>query len=399
MKYVVVLGDGMADEALEELDGCTPLEAAHKPGMDSMAAKGEMGMVKTVPENMSPASDVANLSVMGYDPNKYYSGRSPLEAVSMGITMKDTDVAVRCNLVTLSKEEKYADKTMLDYSSDEITTAEAAELMWALQKQIGTEVFKFYPGISYRHCMIWANGSVGLSLTPPHDITGRKIADKLPENKDFLDMMEKSYAVLKDHPVNLARIAKGLNPANSIWLWGEGTKPSLPLFKEKYGLRGAMISAVDLLKGIAMCAGLESIDVPGATGNIHTDFSAKKNAAVRALRDGHDFVYIHIEAPDECGHRHEIDNKVRSIELIDKKVLTPLIEELKEFGGYKIMLLPDHPTPLALRTHTRNPVPFVIYSSADERDNAGALYTEAEAEKTGLFVPEGYTLMDRFLKG
>ena len=398
MKYVIVLGDGMADEPLAELNNKTPLAYAKKPNMDFLAQRGMVGMVKTVPEGMQPASDVANLSVIGYDPKKYYTGRSPLEAVSMGIEMSDTDVSLRCNLVTLSEEEIYAEKTMIDYTAGEITTGEANELIESIQKELANEIFKYYVGISYRHCMIWANGEINQKLIPPHDIPDKKITTYLPANKMLLDMMERSHIILKEHKINKARMERGLKPANSIWLWGDGTRPTLDKFEDKYGKKGSMISAVDLLKGIGICAGLDSVDVEGATANIHTNFTGKKDAAIQALKNGKDLVYLHIDAPDECGHRGDIADKVHSIELIDEKILAPLIEELKALGDYCILLSPDHATPLRLRSHTSEPVPFVIYNSTAERDSGVTAYSEEEAKKTGIFIEEGHTLMAQFLK-
>lgn len=401
MKYVVILGDGMADTKVPELGNKTPLEVAKKPNIDFLAKNGTLGMVKTVPDGIAPGSDPANLSVMGYNPKRFYTGRSPLEAVSMGIAMSDTDVAVRCNIVTLSDEPDYEAKTMIDYSSDEITTKESRELMKTIQEKLGNDIVTFYGGISYRHCMIWKNGPLGFECTPPHDITNRKIAGYLPKSKDgsfLLELMKKSYDILKDHPVNKARIERGLRPANSIWLWGEGKKPSLSSFEEKYGIKGAVISAVDLIKGIGICAGLESIDVEGVTGTVNTNFKGKADAAIKALREGFDFIYIHMEAPDECGHRHEVDNKVKSIELIDEKVVGPVFAALKEMGDFSIMVLPDHPTPLETRTHSREPVPFTIYRSTEARANTASGYTEAEAAQTGVFIEEGHTLMDLFLE-
>ncbi len=400
MKYAVILGDGMADTPVPMLGGKTPLEAAEKPNMDLLAKRGELGLVKTVPDTCKPGSDVANLSVMGYDPARYYTGRSPLEAVSIGIPLKDSDRTFRCNLVTLSEEEPYAEKTMVDYSSDEISTPEADELIRAVDEALRTDLIRFHTGISYRHCMVWDGAPQDFTLTPPHDISDRKIADYLPRGSRadaVLAMMEKSYALLKDHPVNAARRARGLRPANSIWLWGDGSKPQLPAFREKYGVRGAMISAVDLLKGIGICAGLRSIDVAGATGNIHTNFDGKAAAAIQALtQDGDDFVYIHVEAPDECGHRGETENKVRSIELIDEKIVGPLMRAL-EGQPHSILVLPDHPTPLAIRTHSGDPVPYILYRTGGT--GSGLAYTEANAASAGVFVEPGQTLMDRFLAG
>lgn len=406
MKYIVLLGDGMADYPIAALGGKTPLEAANKPNMDFLASHGEMGLVKTVPEEFSPGSDVANLSVFGYAPKLYYTGRSPLEAVSMGISMKDTDMAFRCNLVTLSDEENYEEKTMMDYSAGEITTEEARELIRAVAEKLDTPDFRFYPGISYRHCLIWSNGKEGLKLTPPHDISGKKIGTYLPEglhSPEFLSMMKRSEAILKDHPVNINRIQKGLNPATSIWLWGEGRKPALKSFREKYGLKGSVISAVDLIRGIGILAGLEPIIVEGATGNFHTNYTGKAQAALQALENGSDFVYIHVEAPDECGHQGLLKEKVASIERIDSELLFPLLKVLEKWD-HSILLLPDHPTPISIRTHSKDPVPYVIYrkeagSNYEKQDVAGGLrrFTEKEAEATGVLVEQGHSLMDRFL--
>ncbi len=402
MKYVVILGDGMADYRMPELDNKTPLQYAKKPNIDMLAAKGTVGLVKTVPDGIAPGSDAANLSVMGYNPEIYYTGRSPLEAVSMGIELSPTDVALRCNLVYLSETEpEYADKIMIDYSSDEISTDEACILIEAINKNLKDNNITFHAGISYRHCMVWNNGKTNLGCTPPHDISDKKIKDYLPKEESgiLLDMMERSYNILKDHPVNLARKARGLRPANSIWLWGEGKKPSLSSFQKKYNKTGAVISAVDLLKGIGICAGLESIDVEGATGNIHTNFHGKAEATLKAIDSGLDFVYVHIEAPDECGHRYEIDNKVKSIELIDTHIVGPVLEGLKKHGEYRVLVLPDHPTPLSLRTHTAQPVPFIIYDSTKEINSTASSYDEFEAQKTDIFINEGYKLMDLFIKG
>jgi len=402
MKYVVILGDGMADYRMPELDNKTPLQYAKKPNIDMLAAKGTVGLVKTVPQGIAPGSDAANLSVMGYNPKIYYTGRSPLEAVSMGIELSPSDVALRCNLVYLSEEESnYSDKTMIDYSSDEISTDEAKILIDAVNAELKSDNITFHPGISYRHCMVWNNGKTGLGCTPPHDILEKKITEFLPKEESglLLDLMKKSYNILKDHPVNLARKERGLRPANSIWLWGEGKKPALSSFQEKYNKAGAVISAVDLLKGIGICAGLESIDVEGATGNINTNFIGKAKAAIEAIDSGKDFVYIHVEAPDECGHRHEIDNKVKSIELLDSQVVATVLDGLKKYDEYRILVLPDHPTPLSLRTHTSDPVPFIIYDSTNEISSPAQSYDEFEAEKTGIFVEDGYKLMDMFIKG
>lgn len=399
MKYVVLLCDGMADLPREDLTGKTPMGTANKPNMDKLAKVSEVGLVKTVIDSLKPGSDVANLSVLGYDPSVYYSGRSPLEAGSIGIDMKPTDVSFRCNLVTLSDEAEYSEKTMVDYCSDDISSEEAAELIAFIQEKMGTDEFRFYSGVSYRHCLIWNNGTLDVgTLTPPHDITGRKITEYLGVNKNgekLLDMMKRSYNLLKDHPVNKKRIERGLRPANSIWLWGEGVRKELTPFEEKYGLKGAMISAVDLLKGIGKFTGMEVIKVEGATGYIDTNFSGKAEAAIDALKRGNDFVYIHVEAPDECGHRFEIQNKVKSIELIDQLILGPI---LKAFDGedIKILICPDHPTPLALKTHTNAPVPYLIYDSR-KSEKGVEKFCEEEAEKTGRFVKVGHTLMEHFL--
>lgn len=399
MKYIVMLGDGMADYPVEALGGRTPLEVAKKPVIDGLARYAELGMVKTVPDGMKPGSDVANLSAMGYNPLECYTGRSPLEAVSIGIEMSDTDVAFRCNLVTLSDEAEYCDKTMVDYSSGEITTDEAAELIRAVDEAFRTDEILFYPGISYRHCMIWHEGPTGLDLTPPHDISDRKVTDYLPKNPIILDLMQRSYEVLKDHPVNQERIAKGLNPANSIWLWGEGTKPGVSLFEKTYGVKGSVISAVDLIKGIGICAGMNVIEVEGATGNIDTNFKGKGEAALKTLLDGQDLVYIHVEAPDECGHHGDLEGKVRAIELIDELVVAPLLEGLRAAGEeYSILVMPDHPTPLAIKTHISDPVPYLLYRSTQQMESGIDTYTEKAAMATGRYVPQGQKLMERLLE-
>ena len=402
MKYVVILGDGMADYPVDAFDGKTILEVADKPTIDYMAQHGEMGMVKTVQDGMKPGSDVANLSVMGYDTKKCYSGRSPLEAASIGVPLKDNDVTFRCNLVTLSDEENYEDKTMLDYSAGEITTEEAAELIKAVAKELDTDMIKFYPGISYRHLTVWEGGSTNVELTPPHDISDKKITDHLPKGDGadtLLEMMKKSEKILREHPVNKKRVAEGKNPATSIWVWGEGTKPQLDNFEEKFGLKGSVISAVDLIKGIAKCAGMNSIDVEGATGNCDTNWEGKAQAALDAILNGSDFVYVHMEAPDEMEHQGAPEKKKFAVETIDKKVVKFLKDELEKRGiDYRMMILPDHPTPIKLKTHVSDPVPYIIYDSTDETDkNANLTYTEENGKKTGIYIEEGYTLMNRFL--
>jgi len=401
MKYVVFLGDGMADTPVEALQGKTPLAVAKKEHIDALAPYAEIGLAKTVPDGMKPGSDTANLAVMGYDPRTCYSGRSPLEALSMGLTLADTDIAVRCNLVTLSaEEESYADKRMIDYSSGEISDEEARELIEYLQEKLGTDRLSFHAGISYRHCLIVHDASVGSELTPPHDITGKLIKRYLPAGllgELFLDLQIKSYELLKDHPVNLKRIEEGKNPANSIWLWGEGTKPNIPDFYEKNGVKGAVISAVDLLKGIGKGAGMEVIEVEGATGGIHTDFAAKGRAAIDALGRV-DYVYIHVEAPDESGHQGLLDEKINAIEKIDSDIVGPVIEYLKESGEpYHVLVCPDHPTPLAIRTHSAEPIPYLIYKSDCPLQSGVDRYDEESAASTGIFVEEGFTLMDRLL--
>ncbi|MBQ8301271.1 MAG: cofactor-independent phosphoglycerate mutase [Clostridia bacterium] len=403
MKYIVILGDGMADYGVDVFDGKTILLVANKPTIDYMAQHGEMGMVKTVQDGMKPGSDVANLSVMGYDTKKCYSGRSPLEAASIGIDMKDDDVTFRTNLVTLSDEENYEDKTMLDYSSGEISTEEAAELINAVAKELNTDEIKFYPGISYRHICVWNGGSMNIDLTPAHDISDKKITDYLPKgdgSEKFIEMMKKSEKILREHPVNKKRVAEGKNPATSIWPWGEGTKPQLDNFEEKFGMKGSMISAVDLLKGIAICAGMNSIDVEGATGNCETNWDGKAQAALDAITGDSDFVYVHMEAPDEMGHQGEPQKKKFAVETIDEKVVKFLKDELEKRGiDYRMMILPDHPTPISLKTHVSDPVPYIIYDSTAETDtNAGLTYTEKNAQSTGVYVEMGYTLMNKFLQ-
>lgn len=402
MKYAVVLCDGMADRPVPELNNMTPMQAANKPNMEYLASKGEVGLVKTVGKGLKPGSDVANLSVLGYDPAIYYSGRSPLEAASIGIDLKPDDVTLRCNLVTLSDEPDYENKVMVDYCAGDISTPEAAELISYIDEKLGTDVFKFYPGVSYRHCLVWSKGNPHPGvLTPPHDISDRKITDYVPNGEyvtELYDMMKKSYDLLMEHPVNKKRIAEGKRPANSIWLWGEGTKPKLDSFKGKFGKSGSMISAVDLLKGIGKCAEMNVCQVEGATAYLDTNFEGKVQAAIDELKSGQDFVYIHIEAPDECGHRGEVQNKKLAIEIIDEKILTPLLAYLKDCrDDYSVMVLPDHPTPLSIKTHTSDPVPFLIYRSNAEKDNGISVFCEETAEKTGLYIEPGCELMKRFL--
>lgn len=398
MKYIVILGDGMADTPYEGLGFKTPLDLAYKPNIDGLAKVSICGMCKTVPDGIKPGSDVANLSVLGYSPLKYYSGRSPLEALSIGVDMAVDDLAVRCNLVTLSDEENYADKSMLDYSAGEISSMEAAELISAVQSALGNDVFAFYSGVSYRHCLIRHHGVCGTDYTPPHDISGKVIGEYLPKGlygDEMLSLMIASYEVLKEHPINLKRIAEGKNPANSIWLWGEGSKPSLPNFEGLRGLRGAMISAVDLLKGIAIASGMDVIEVEGATGTVKTNFVGKAQACVDAIRNGYDYVYLHMEAPDECGHQGDSEGKVKSIELIDEQVVGYILSELKDVD-LRILICPDHPTPLETKTHSSEPIPFVIYDSTCIKEGTFA-YTENECRNTGLVLNSGDDLVKMFL--
>lgn len=396
MKYVVILTDGAADTPVAELGGKTPLEAAKKPNIDALAKRSEVGMVRTVPGNLPPGSDVANLAVFGYDPQEYYTGRSPLEAVSMNVPLELTDTTFRTNVVTLSDEPEYADKTMVDYSSDEISTEEARELIKYVNDKLGCADYEFFGGFSYRHLMVWHNKKNEFELTPPHDISGRVIGPYLPKDETILGLMKKSYDLLKDHPINKARIERGLNPANSIWIWGNGTKPNLTTYAERFGIKGTVVSAVDLIKGIGLCAGLNVPDIKGATGNINTNFDGKAEAAINALKNDGDFVYIHLEAPDEAGHRHEIDNKVRAIELIDEKIAAPVLEYLKGCGeDYRVLIMPDHPTPLATMTHSSAPIPYMLFSSDNKKNSGVSSFTEAEAEKTGAFVEHGYTLANK----
>lgn len=401
MKYIVILGDGMADYPVDYFDGKTILEVANKPTIDYMCAHGELGMCKTVQDGMKPGSDVANLSVMGYDTKKCYTGRSPLEAASIGVEMRDSDVTFRTNLVTLSDEADYEKKTMLDYSAGEITTEESTELIKAIAKELDTDIIKFYPGISYRHLCVWDGGSMNVNLTPPHDISDRCVGEYLPKGEGadkLFEMMKKSEEILKNHPINKARIEKGLNPANSIWVWGEGTKPSVDNFYEKYGVKGAVISAVDLIKGIAKCAGMTSIDVEGATGNCETNWVGKAEAGLKAILDGNDFLYLHMEAPDEMGHQGKPEKKKEAVETIDEVVVKYLKDELEKRGiDYKMLIMPDHPTPISLKTHVSDPVPYVIFDSTKTEGGSGLAYTEKNGEKTGVYIEKGYTLMDKFL--
>lgn len=402
MKYLVVLCDGMADTPNAALGGKTPMECAHKPNMDALAKNAEVGMCRTVAAGLKPGSDVANLSVMGYDPAVCYTGRSPLEAASIGVDLKPTDVALRCNTVTLSDEENYEDKTMVDYCAGDISTEEAHKIIETVEKELGSDIYKFYGGVSYRHCLVVDNGTTDLgNMTPPHDISGRVIGEYLSKSENaapLIDLMKKSYEILKNHPVNIERRKKGLHEANSIWLWGEGRRPQLENFKEKNGVSGCVVSAVDLLKGIGICAGMETPEVEGATGYIDTNFEGKTQAGIDAFKRGTDLVYLHFEAPDECGHRGEAQNKVKAIEMIDSRVLTKMLDYLNGCGDdYRILIMPDHPTPLETMTHSSAPVPFLIYDSR-KKENGVSSFTEKNAAETGEFVEHGPDIMSMLLE-
>ncbi len=400
MKYLILVPDGAGDEKMEALGNITPLQAAKMPTINGLAQKGLVGMVKTIPEGIAPGSDAANLSVMGYDPSVYHTGRSPLEAASMGIELEETDVAFRTNLITLQGSGAYEELTILDHSSGDISNGEAKILIEYINEKLGTEAMQYYPGVSYRHALIVKNGSVDYDLTPPHDVLTQKAGAHLPkgEGSDFItEMMKKSYELLKDHPVNLARIEKGLNPANSIWIWGQGRKPKLSSFTEKYGIGGTAISAVDLIKGIALCAGLDSIDVEGATGTIHTNFKGKAEAAIEEYKKGKEFVYMHIEAPDECSHQGDMEGKIKSLEMIDDLVLLPILGYLETTNEpYRILIVPDHRTPLAIRTHSSTPVPYVLYDSTAISDTIEEQAFSEDAGENGKYFDNGFELADYF---
>lgn len=424
MKYLIVVPDGAADYPIDEMGGKTPLETANMKNINEMAKKGIVGMVQNVPEGIAPGSDAANLSVMGYDPKIYLTGRSPLEAASIGIEMEATDVAFRVNLISLadSKTGKAADEktdtdyrelVILDHSSGDITTAEADELVKAMERELGSEGIKLYTGVSYRHCMIMKQGSDVYDLTPPHDVLGQSVGGNLPKDGGFegarefsaaklAELMEKSYEILRKHPVNMKRISEGKNPANSAWIWGQGKKPALSSFKEKYGISGSAISAVDLIKGIAICAGLDAPNISGATGTLHTNYEGKADAAVKAFQEGQEFVYIHVEGPDECGHQGDRPGKIKSLELIDEKIVGPVVEMLRKSGeDFKVLIVPDHRTPLSIRTHSAEPVPFVLYDSRKDKGNESKdmqSFCEISGEKGECFV-SGVELADYFFKG
>ena len=399
-KYLVILGDGMADRPLDSLDGMTPLMVAHKPNIDWLASHGEIGLCHTIPDGMKPGSDVANLSVIGYDPLVYYTGRSPLEAMSIGVDFSPIDVTYRCNLVTISSEPDIKDTTLVDYSAGEISTEEAESLIQSLKDAFDSDTLAFYRGVSYRHCLLLRKAKEGAILTPPHDITGKKVAEYLPDgtNSELLyDLMRKARAILESHPINKERVRLGKNPANCIWLWGEGRKPNLTEFAQKTGLKGAMISAVDLLKGIGKVSGMTVYDVEGATGTIHTNFDGKANACIDAFESGHDYVYMHLEAPDECGHQGDLEGKIKLIELIDDKIVAPILKYLSsQPAPYTILVCPDHPTPISIRTHSADAIPYIIYRSDVEIDT-GLKYDEYSATSTLNILPHGYDLISKML--
>lgn len=399
MKYLIVLGDGMADEPIAELGGKTPLEYADTPNLDRLSKKSEIGMVHTIPDGMKPGSDTANLSVLGYNPKVYYSGRSPLEALSIGVPMKDTDIALRCNIVTLSEEAcPFAEQTIIDHSSSEISTEDCAVLLKAVAEELANEEFQFYVGTSYRHCLIWNHGKV-LEFTQPHDVLGQVIGQYLPAEEKFRSMMERSYEILKDHPINAERKKQGLNPANCCWFWGAGTKPALSSFEEKTGKKGMMVSAVDLLKGIAVGADMGVACVEGANGGLHTNYEGKVDAAIKALvEDGYDFAYIHVEAPDEMGHQGSVEKKVKAIQYLDTRVIGPAVEKLAAAGvDYRLLVLPDHPTPIRVRTHTSDSVPYLLYDSTEEKEGSRD-YNEREGRAGGILAAEGHRLIDRLFE-
>lgn len=399
MKYIVVLGDGMADEPIAELGGKTVLAYANTPNMDKLSKLSEVGMVHTIPDGMSPGSDTANLSVIGYDPKIYYSGRSPLEALSIGVPMKDTDIAIRCNIVTISEDDvPFEEKTIIDHSSSEISTEDCAVLLKEVEEQLANEIYQFYVGTSYRHCLIWNKGQV-VELTPPHDVLGQVIGQYLPGDAALREMMKKSYDILVNHPINIERKKQGLNPANCCWFWGAGTKPMLSSFEEKTGKKGMMVSAVDLLKGIAVGAGMGVALVEGANGGLHTNYAGKVDAAVKAVtEDGYDFAYIHVEAPDEMGHQGSVERKVKAVELLDSEVIGPVVAKMEAAGqDFRLLVLPDHPTPICKRTHTSDNVPYMLYDSTALQSNTWN-YNEEEAKAGGIFVAQGHKLIDKFLE-
>ena len=397
-KFIVVLGDGMADEPIESLGGKTPLQYADTPALDRLSKFSEIGLVHTIPEGMKPGSDTANLSVLGYDPKIYYSGRSPLEALSIGVPMKDTDIALRCNIVTISENDvPFEEQIIIDHSSGEISTEDCAVLLNAVREELQNETYQFYVGTSYRHCLIWNRGQV-LELSQPHDVLGQVIGQYLPSDENLLYMMKRSYEILKDHPLNIERKKKGLNPANCCWFWGAGTKPMLSSFEEKNGVKGMMVSAVDLLKGIAVGAGMGVAHVEGAHGGLNTNYEGKTQAALDALKNGYDFAYIHVEAPDEMGHQGSVEKKVKSIEYLDQRVIGPLTKALDEDKTeYRLLVMPDHPTPIRVRTHTADSVPYLLYDSNIQQEHTWN-YNEKEAKESGNYVAKGHTIIDKLLQ-
>ena len=397
-KFIVVLGDGMADEPIESLGGKTPLQYADTPALDRLSKLSEIGLVHTIPEGMKPGSDTANLSVLGYDPKIYYSGRSPLEALSIGVPMKDTDIALRCNIVTISENDvPFEEQIIIDHSSGEISTEDCAVLLNAVKEELQNETYQFYVGTSYRHCLIWNRGQV-LELSQPHDVLGQVIGQYLPSDENLLYMMKRSYEILKDHPLNIERKKKGLNPANCCWFWGAGTKPMLSSFEEKNGVKGMMVSAVDLLKGIAVGADMGVAHVEGANGGLNTNYEGKTKAAYDALKNGYDFVYIHVEAPDEMGHQGSVEKKLKSIEYLDQRVIGPLTKALDEDKtDYRLLVMPDHPTPIRVRTHTADSVPYLLYDSTQLQSHTWN-YNEKDAKESGNFVAEGHTIIDKLLQ-
>jgi len=401
MKYIILIGDGMADYPVEELGGRTPLEVADIPNMNLIAQKGRLGLVRTIPVGFTPGSDTANLSILGYNPKKYYTGRAPLEAAGIGLELGRDDVAFRCNLVTLSVKDGIT--CMDDFSAGHISTEEAKELIRNIDRELGTEDIRFCPGVSYRHLMVWEKGYEGMATTPPHDISGRPIASHIPKGKGerrIIELMNDSERVLESNPINLKRIEESKKPANSIWLWGQGKAPKMPTLMERYGISGSVISAVDLIKGIGIYAGLDVVNVPGATGYLDTNYRGKADYALRELEEK-DFVYLHVEAPDEAAHSGNLKEKIKAIERFDKEVVGTVLNGVDGFRGYRIMALPDHSTPLTVMSHTADPVPFVIYSS-DDRETTPSKdlgFNEKSAERNGVYVEEGHELLSSFLEG
>jgi len=398
MKYIVLVADGMADYPLKELDGRTPLEVARKSNMDFIARYGMLGRVKTIPDKVVPGSDVANISILGYDPQQFYTGRGPLEAANLGIDLKEDDVAFRCNFITA------ADNKLLDYSAGHIGSREAATLIEAINKNLGSKYFRFYPGVSYRNLMVAVGGSRdnldSLKCKPPHDIIGQELDKNLPvgEGADIIiELMQQSVGILQNHEINLVRIDLKENPANMIWLWGQGKKPAMPSFHDKYGLSGSVISAVDLLKGLGRILGLEVINVPGATGYYDTNYQGKAKAALESLEDK-DFVFVHVEAPDEAGHNGDIQEKIIAIERFDQFIVGAVLEEFKKKKDFRVLVMPDHATPIALKTHSSDVIPFAIYGKDIAAGNSGG-YNEKEALKSSFYFDKGHELINYFIKG